>query len=236
MTEATVTPLDPAARRPARRRRVGPRARVAIAAVIATALGWLVLASPVLAVREVSVVGATGRAAEEVAAAAQAPMGEPIARVDTGLLASRVLALPWVASVEVRRGYPSALVIAVTERVPVARLASGGFVDASGMAFSPTGAEPEGLPVIDATGVGQEAAARVIASLPPSLAPRVVRASASTRDDVELELRSGSVVRWGSAEEPAFKAQVLEALLGRRAERYDVSAPELPTTSGERAS
>lgn len=231
---ATVTPL--AAARAPRRRRPSPRTWIAIGIVAVLALGWLVLASPVLAVKQVSVVGASGRAAQQVADAAQAPVGEPIARVDTGLIASRVLALPWVATAEVRRGYPSSLVIAVTERVPIASLAGQqGFVDAAGLAFTPTGAKPKGLPVIEATGVGLEAAARVIATLPTTLAPRVVRASASTRDDVELTLRSGATVRWGSADQPEFKAQVLEALLGRRAERYDVSAPELPTTSGEKA-
>lgn len=228
---ATVTPLPPA---PARQRpRFPMKARAALGVVLVVVVGWVVLGSPVLSVREVAVAGATGRAADAVLAAAQAPMGEPIARVDTALIASRVLALPWVDTVEVRRGYPSALVIAVTERVPIAR-SGDALLDADGMAFTPTSGMPKGLPEVDATGVGQEAAARVIASLPASLAPRVVSATAATRDDVELTLRSGAVVRWGSADDAELKAEVLEALLTRRAERYDVSAPELPTTTGER--
>lgn len=234
---ATVTPMSehpsgrPAAS--AKRRRIPMRARVALGGVLVFALGWVVLASPILSVRQVAVAGAEGAAADAVIAAAQAPIGEPIARVDTTLVASRVMALPWVDTVEIRRGYPSTLVIAVTERVPVARV-DDSYLDADGMEFVPTGVKPKGLPEVTATGVGREAAARVIASLPASLAPRVVSATASTRDDVELTLRSGSVVLWGSAEDPELKASVLEALLTRRAERYDVSAPELPTTTGER--
>jgi cell division protein FtsQ len=42
-------------------------------------------------------------------------------------------------------------------------------------------------------------------------------------------------VLWGSAEQGELKAQVLAALLQRRAGVYDVSAPELPTTQQEKA-
>ena len=52
------------------------------------------------------------------------------------------------------------------------------------------------------------------------------------RDDVVLTLRAGAAVRWGSAERADRKAQVLRSLLPVRAEVYDVSAPDLPTTSG----
>jgi cell division protein FtsQ len=72
-------------------------------------------------------------------------------------------------------------------------------------------------------------------SLPADLRGKIVGVSASTRDDVELVLKSGSKVRWGSSEQGALKAQVLSALLQRRAGFYDVSAPELPTTQQEKA-
>jgi cell division protein FtsQ len=69
-----------------------------------------------------------------------------------------------------------------------------------------------------------------LASLPPDLARKVVSVSATTRDDIELTLRSGDRVRWGSAEQPDVKAEVLRALMNRKADIYDVAAPELPTT------
>jgi len=74
----------------------------------------------------------------------------------------------------------------------------------------------------------------VYESLPVGLKNRVRNVVATSRDNVELALKSGSRVRWGSAEELEFKAQVLEALLSRRAEMYDVSAPGLPTTINEK--
>jgi cell division protein FtsQ len=73
-----------------------------------------------------------------------------------------------------------------------------------------------------------------VSQLPKSLAQKVVRVRAQSIDSVELDLKSGAVVRWGSADEPEFKAAVLEALLSLRAQIYDVSAPELPTTTDEK--
>jgi len=58
----------------------------------------------------------------------------------------------------------------------------------------------------------------------------LVSLTATTLDDVTLTLRSGDTVRWGSAEQPEFKAEVLHALMKRKADVYDVAAPELPTT------
>ena len=49
-------------------------------------------------------------------------------------------------------------------------------------------------------------------------------------DDVDLHLKSGVLVHWGSAEQAAAKTEVLLALLRHKADVYDVSAPELPTT------
>jgi cell division protein FtsQ len=70
--------------------------------------------------------------------------------------------------------------------------------------------------------------------MPANLAKKVVRIRANSIDSIELDLKSGSIVKWGSADEPEFKAAVLDALLSRRAQIYDVSAPELPTTTDEK--
>ena len=52
----------------------------------------------------------------------------------------------------------------------------------------------------------------------------------ATRDDVDLILRSGVTVHWGSADQVEFKSRVLRALLKHKKDVYDVTAPELPTT------
>ena len=229
------------ATRPKQRRRRVRWLRVAIALLVvgaAAAMVWLVLFSSVLAASTVRVVGAQGRTADEVLFVAEVPLGTPLARLDAAAIGERVATLPWVATGEVRRGYPNEVVIAVTERTPVAREAGGPrAIAADGTVFVASGKLPAGLPSITASDdVARAAAAGVIASLPEDLRGRVVSAHATTRDDVVLTLRSGAKVTWGSVDEAAIKAQVLDALLGRKARAYDVSAPQLPTTVDERAS
>jgi cell division protein FtsQ len=190
-----------------------------------------VLFSSVLAVRAIEVVGTDGSAADQVRGASSIALGVPLARVDAERAARGIRALPWVADVEVRRGWPDRVVLAVTLRSPVAALAGGqDLVDATGAVFPAVGPAPADLPVVRAEGDALVAATAVLTSLPPDLAPRVVRVAATTRDDVTLTLRSGAVVRWGSAEEAAAKAEVLRVLLERRRALYDVSSPQTPTT------
>ena len=75
------------------------------------------------------------------------------------------------------------------------------------------------------------AAASVAASLPPTLRRQVEDVTALTPDSVRLDLLGGAVVRWGSAQDSATKAQVLAVLLPRHAHVYDVTAPGFATTS-----
>jgi cell division protein FtsQ len=210
-------------------------------AVIVVLIGiftiWLVWFSPVLSVQRVEVVGVEGAAATEVLELADVPLGVPIARLDTSAPLQRVLTLQWLAAAEVRRGWPSQVVIAVEPRTAVARTKVDGQwlgVDSQGVAFTPPAPLGKGLIEVSGIGVALRAGVEVLDSLPADLLGRVSSVSATTRDDVELTLNSGSLVRWGSADEADFKSQVLTALLARRAQVYDVSAPELPTTFNER--
>jgi hypothetical protein len=43
-------------------------------------------------------------------------------------------------------------------------------------------------------------------------------------------LSNNAVIFWGSADESAFKAQVIDALLKTAASYYDVSSPSYPAT------
>lgn len=216
------------------RRRIATLVALMVVVLVAAGGVYAVWFSSILDVERVRVVG--GTQSEEVLTAASIPIGIPIARIDAASVEQRVSAIPWVKSVEVRRGWPSEIVIAVTERVPVARkMTQGGAqgVDAEGVAFSPQAKLPEELIVVTADGPALVASIEVLQALPPEIKNRVTRVAASTRDDVRLHLKSGSIVRWGSAQEPQFKSQVLLALLPRRARVYDVSAPQLPTTLDE---
>jgi cell division protein FtsQ len=208
--------------------------------ILAGVLIWLVWFSSVFAVKEVQVVDSAGQilSADQIAqvqGAANIPLNQPIARLDTDTAAQAVANLPWVSSVEVRRGWPNEVVVALDLRIPLARVKGPGpsqGVDAQGIVFDSLNLA--GLPLIEATGAPLISAVEVVVNLPENLAQKVVRIRAESIDSIELDLKSGSIVRWGSADEPEFKAAVLDALLLRRAQIYDVSAPELPTTTDEK--
>lgn len=235
---AVVRPSRPRARM---RRRLIRMFILLIGAGLIVGAIWAVWFSSLLSVQQVRVVGVEGGRADVILAEAAVPVGQPLARIDTQTAEQSVRALPWVATAEVRRGWPSEIVIAVTVREPVAQLVAPGqsayaanqgvrrAVDAEGVVFEPEGALAKGLPRVTAEGDALAAAVTVLQGLPDDLARRVVSVSATTVDDVVLELRSGDEVRWGSADQSEFKADVLRALLRRKADMYDVSAPEMPT-------
>jgi cell division protein FtsQ len=225
----------------AQRRRWWRLASVVLVVALIGGAVWAAWFSSLLAVRQVSVVGLSDEGelvgGQEVRSAASIPAGMPIARLDTASAQARVLELPWVASVEVRRAWPQDVVIAVTERSPVAVVMQGEErrgVDAEGNIFDP----PGGLWLTDPIIRGDESAiaeaVKVASSLPADLEKRVRAIQAVSVDDIRLELGNKSIVRWGNAQEAEFKAEVLRSLLPRRAQAYDVSAPSLPATFGEK--
>jgi len=204
-------------------------------ALVALAV-WAVWFSTLLSVTEVRVLGARTVSIDEVRQVAAVPAQQPLARVDADGVAARVGAIPEVASVEVRRGWPHVLVVVVTERTPIAVTRAGTawtYLDATGARFGAPAAPPRGMPVVVAsTDSALASATGVVAALPASLAAVVTTVNARTRDDVVLTLSGGSTVQWGSPDDSPRKATVLAALLKVKARSYDVSAPDLPTTQG----
>lgn len=172
---------------------------------------------------------------EQVEATAQLPIGTPLIRVDTGAIEDRIETLPQVQSATVTRAWPTALEISVVRRTPVAAVAvsAGGFdiVDATDVVIVHSDDSMAGVPLIVATGAGAPAAVTVAAGLPDWLREKTESIEATTRNNVRLHLRNGAIVMWGSAEQDDFKAKVLNTLLEVKALFYDVSAPEVPSTS-----
>ncbi|MDO9486320.1 MAG: FtsQ-type POTRA domain-containing protein [Actinomycetota bacterium] len=198
------------------------------------AVGWMIWFSSLLTANAVTVVGVQGAAAQEVHNTASVPLGVPLAQLDTDAIAQHLSTISWIDHIDVRRGWPHDVVIAVTPRTAIATRGDGFVVDASGVAFTPVADVPAGLPTVQAEDLGLVAAMGVLTSLPDDLRQKIVALRATTRDDVELTLKSSEIVRWGSVEQAELKAQVTRALLKRKAKIYDVSAPELPTTFKEK--
>lgn len=209
------------------------------AAVVALA-GFAVYAvyfSSWLRTEGVQVEGLQQLTQEQVLGAADVPLGGPLARADLTAIQQRVEALAIVKSADVSRSWPHDVRIVVTERTPVAVLARGRIyvqVDASGVTFMPRLKSPGTLPTID-TGAQADAnalseGAKVAASLPPEVAKLVDHIEVTTIDQIQLSLRDGRTVLWGSADESTAKARVVLALLKTKAHSIDVSVPGLPTT------
>lgn len=224
-------------RRRARRWVLWRRVLLVLAGAALVAAGiWLVFYSSVLSVKGVEVTGTTVLTASDVRAVAEVPLGGPLATADLDAVRARVEDLAPVASVEVSRGWPDQVHIDVTERTAVAVVSREGMwqgMDAEGVLFRSFPSRPSGLPLVRtraATPIDALAeAAAVVGALPGEVDARLAYVDVRSIDSVSLHLRDGAVVNWGSAEESATKAEVLEVLLRRPARTYDVTAPGRPT-------
>jgi cell division protein FtsQ len=234
----------PAAARNRRREhsRRHQRLRALLLVPLVATVAWVLWASPLLAVRAVQVDGARSLSADEVRDAAGVRTGTPLLRVDTDAARARVARLPQVRAVEVSRGWPSTVVITVTERVAIAAVESAGqryLVDADGVLFDTiTGDPPPGVVPFDVRHAAPgdrafEAGLAALASLPGDVRSDVVAARATTAEDVTLTLSGGTRVLWGTGADSEAKGRVLTALLEQiaagtlePAETIDVSAPD----------
>jgi cell division protein FtsQ len=133
---------------------------------------------------------------------------------------------------------PNTLRIHIVEREPVGAVQANGvfsLVDPAGIVVLESAERVPGVPVIDLQGETTaspvfESIVEVLLAMPRGLLEQVDSISATTKDDVSLVLTGvGQRVSWGSAENSARKAAVLEALIeitdSNREGEFDVSAP-----------
>ena len=213
--------------------------RVLLALLVLGAAGglvWLVFFSSVLAVNGTRVDGVGVLTARQVTAAAQVPAGVPLATVDLDAIEARVEDLAPVADADVSRSWPDKVLIRVTERTPVLAVDREGTwkgVDEEGVVFRDYPRQPRGLPVVemqaDTPSAALAEAASVVHALPAEILGRTTSLDVRTIDSIVLHLKGGATVSWGSADQAADKARVLEVLLRQKGSRYDVTAPGRPT-------
>ena len=196
--------------------------------------------SPLLSLKTITVEGAAKVSAASIREAVSAQIGTPLALVDSKRIAAELAKFPLIRSFVTETLPPDTLVIRISERAPVASLATAtGFsvVDPAGVVLQQSTDRTAGLPLLDLgtsaiSSPAFTAAVGVLLALPASLAPRVDKISAHTGDDVTLTLSGGKTVVWGSSEQTDLKARVLAAMVAapasESAARYDVSAPMHP--------
>jgi len=222
------------------RRRV-IRVAVPIAAVLLiAAVVWIVWFSSLFEADSVRVEGNSQASTDQIVAAAQVPLGVPLARIDTDAIRNRVREVSPVADATVTRSLTGTVQISVTERVAVYVISVGSqylLVDSTGMGFLTVASVPEGLPAVNLTVDHTPESDRLMAdaavivqALPDSVRTQMSWMGAQTPDTFTIGLSNGSEILWGSAEDSGLKAQVIDGLLHVNAHYYDVSSPSHPAT------
>ena len=248
--------IDPriGARRTAVTRERGRRrlrlAVVAASVALLVAGGLVVLHSPLLAARHVTVLGAHRVSTRLVVHTAGLSGAPPLIDVDPGADARRLEQLPWVARAALSRRWPDSVVVTVVERRPVAALAlpapASGYalVDASGHVLQWVATVPGGLPVLQAPvaapapGKVLSAAARpglVVADATERALPgRLQGVTVDPSGSVRLDLGGGVQVLVGRALSLGPKLASLRSVLAGAPppgpEIIDVTVPGEPTT------
>ena len=231
----------------------GSRSRRAAGALLLVALGaggWLVVNSPIFAVDDITVRGASHVAAEEIRILARIEDGQNLIRLAMDEVAARIERHPWIARAELSRDLPSTLVVEVRERRPRGWLAGGEgdagtavVVAGDGTVLDRPATEPRDLPLLgelpEAPDVGVRLAVtpaelRVTASMPASLL-RAVAAVTVVAEDATLRLRGGGAVEYGPPSSLVDKHRALEDVLAWAEDRrleigsIDVTVPSAPT-------
>lgn len=162
----------------------------------------------------------------------------PLIRLDLDDVRADIAEVRGVSSAIIRRDWPSGLRVSLSERVPVAAVESDAeyiLLDADGARVGTSATEPEGValaqvPLKKGRESSLAAVLTVLDEIPAKLREEIADIGADSRDTVFFTLESGERVEWGSSDDSALKASVLEILRQQEAGIYDVSAPTLPVT------
>lgn len=216
---------------------------IVVGLLIVGTVAWVIWFSSLLAVRTVAVDGETTLKESQILAAADVRTGQPLARVDTAGIESRVAAMSRIEGVSVSRSWPHTIRIKVVERKPIAYATIDGeirAVDRFGIDFRTYSTPPKGLLEVrvsvfeprprQQTLAAVAAVVNLIDTKDHALRKQVQDISAGSRDSIVLNLTKGRTVTWGSGANLTRKLTVLKSLLGINARVYDVSAPDQPTT------
>lgn len=220
------------------------------AVVIAASIVAVVLATPVLHVRRVEVVGATHTGEPEVLRMAGSVDDVTLLEINSRSIRSSVRRLPWVDDVDVVRAFPWTLRLEVSERVPAAMVEFEGtraLLDGEGRVLEVLAPEATVAGVAKVIGTSKlpppgsvwadPNGTRALASmqgLPVALVSLLDRVEIGAAGELAMTTREGTVIRFGLPVAVATKGGVALHLvrdLQRRnvkAETIDVSSPLAP--------
>jgi cell division protein FtsQ len=206
--------------RGSRRRRVTGLVVAGICVILVAVLAVAVF-SPILALKTITIEGASAVKTADVRSVLDDQLGTPLALLDTGKIDRDLSQFKLIRSYVTEIVPPNTLVVRIVERQAIGALPDGStfdLVDPAGVILksSPTRA---GLPIIDigsakAGSPAFDAAVKVLLALPAAIAGKVETVSATTLDNVNLTLTGDHhTVVWGSADGSEQKAITLADLL-----------------------
>ena len=244
-----------AVRKDAGRRRL-KRLLVLIAVALVALATVIVLRSPILDVDTIEVHGASTLDPQEIRELTGIHRGQPLLLADLHGAEAALRQLPWVASVDVRRDPPGAIVVDLVERRPVAVVSGGGravLVDDQGVVLgdAPASADPPYVhvivdeappgPGVSVLGTGATGAARESRSdlgVAIDLASRLranpagVVTAVHLGDGIQLQLLDGAVVDLGDERTLDDKVEAFRTVYARVdqtcVQRIDLRVPTHP--------
>jgi cell division protein FtsQ len=198
------------------------RALIAVGSVVLLIGGVAASRSSVFDVRTIEVSGADHLHRPQIVRIAGVSNATNALWLDEGVVERRLQAEPWIADADVRVTLPLTVEIAVHERSPVA-VAQGAVTSlmaADGTALG-SGRIPRGLPVIELGAAGPVegirpspvGAARALGAMAPALRAQVARVRVLLDGSLELRLRGGPTVRFGTPEDAQRKAVTTQRML-----------------------
>lgn len=189
-----------------------------------------VLASPIFAIRTVTFEGNVYTSQKTVTAVQEALKGASVFTVNTAKARTRLLRDPWVADVRITTNFPGRALVEVSERVPVVWYVGDDqkvrMVDARGHVIDVlTGWPTKYLqvmgvgPSLQAGAVADDvyrAAAQLVLALPDEIRPKVKSLDLSAGGELSMNLKGGTVVRFGPPTDLQNKLVSVVVLLRRQ--------------------
>jgi UDP-N-acetylmuramate dehydrogenase len=171
----------------------------------------IVLASPIVAVRNIDIEGAKYANSTLIETVSKSLRGKSVLTVDTNSAQKLLETDPWIESVRIKTYLPGRAVIEINERVPVAWFLGvdnqGRVIDQDGRVLAVVNGRPTEYMLIDGTGPNliagamtsdsYTAAAQLAMSLPDEIRPVIKNMGVDGPNQVTMTLLTGAVVKFG---------------------------------------
>ena len=189
-----------------------------------------ILASPLFAIRSVTLEGNVYTSKEVVEQVRDLLKGASVFTVDTGKARTILLDDPWVSDVRITTHFPSKALVEIAERVPVVWYVGTDqkvrVVDARGRVIVVLDGWPTKYLQVEGTGSSLDAgavaddayraAAQLVLALPDEIRPKVASLALSPGGELSMTLKSGTVVRFGQPADLQNKLVLVVVLLRRQ--------------------